>query len=375
LRSEHVARVMDADSIEGGPVYLVMELLEGRDFGALLREDGPLPIDVAVNYVVQACEAVAEAHALGIVHRDITVGNLFLTRGADGAPLVKVLDFGLSRIEGSDSRAHVTSANQVMGTPHYMSPEQMRSSRDADARSDIWALGVVLYTCLAGRVPFEGKYLTEVCAAVLSGAAPPLASLRPDVPEGLAEAIGRCMVLEPEERFQSVAELVSAIAPFGLKTSGLRVARVERVVARNDGERAADDRAETLPKRAAAARFAPRAPLRWSLALVGLAVTVAGLALLRRASIAGDRLPPPATSSPIAIESATPAVPPSNVVAAAPEASAQAAPAPPAQSQPRGALRLHQPAGGPRRVAAPPPPAVHPDRPKADEDLIMGLPH
>src|SRR5262249_32539577 len=158
-----------ADSTENGSAYLVMELLEGRDFAALLREQGPLPIPTAVDYVMQACDAVAEAHALGIVHRDIKSANLFLTHRADGTPLVKVLDFGLSKAERSPSQATLTKDDHVMGSPHFMSPEQMRSSREADARSDIWSLGVVLYTLLAGRVPFEGTFLTEVCAAVLSG--------------------------------------------------------------------------------------------------------------------------------------------------------------------------------------------------------------
>jgi serine/threonine-protein kinase len=368
LRSEHVARVMDADSIEGGAAYLVMELLDGRDFGAILKEDGPLPVDVAVDYLVQACEAVAEAHSQGIVHRDLKSANLFLTRGADGTPLVKVLDFGLSRVQGSGSRASLTSANQVVGTIHYMSPEQMRSARDVDARSDIWSLGVVLYSFVTGRVPFEGTYLTEVCAAVLSGSAPSIASLRPDVPAGLADVIGRCLRLEPDERFQSVAELAAALAPYGLLASGLRVARVERLIGRRADSTPALSRHPTSAPHNRAT-FSPRALRRWAFALIGVAAAVGTIALFRRASGAGDRSSAPPTPSIAATVAAPPPAPTETTFAVQSESSRVESPPPT-----RGPVR-RQPQSGTRRAATSTPATAPSGGARAEEHLILGLPH
>ncbi len=226
---------MDADTTASGAPFIVMELLEGRDLKTVLKDDGALPLETAVDYVLQACEAVAEAHAVGILHRDLKSDNLFVTRSPLGVPLVKVLDFGLSKIETAEPEAGLTSDNHVMGSPHFMSPEQMRSSRDVDARSDLWSLGVVLYTLLAGRVPFRGTYLTEVCSAVLSGDVVPLASLRPEVPPGLEEVIARCMRLEREERFQSAPELATALAPFGGPGGGARATKIAQLVAERRG--------------------------------------------------------------------------------------------------------------------------------------------
>jgi len=228
IRSEHVTRVMDAGTLEDGTVFLVFEHLTGRDLARVLREDGPLAIEDAVDYLTQACEAIAEAHALGIIHRDLKPANLFLTRAPDGAPFVKVLDFGLSKFNQSALSA-LTAENLVIGSPHFMSPEQMRSSRDADARSDIWALGVVLFGLLTGRVPFEGQFLPEVCAAILGGKPLSLLELRPDAPPELEAVILRCLRSKPEERIQSVAELAEALRPFTPAHGQARAARIARV--------------------------------------------------------------------------------------------------------------------------------------------------
>jgi len=228
IRSEHVARVMDAGALDDGTVFLVFEHLAGRDLARVLREDGPLAVADAVDYLTQACEAIAEAHALGIVHRDLKPANLFLTRATDGAPFVKVLDFGLSKFNQSALSA-LTAENHVIGSPHFMSPEQMRSSRDADARSDIWALGVVLFGLLTGRVPFEGQFLPEVCAAILGGKPLSLLELRPQVPIELEAVILHCLRAKPEDRFQSVAELAEALLPFTPVHGQARAARIARV--------------------------------------------------------------------------------------------------------------------------------------------------
>ena len=236
IRSEHVARVMDAGTLADGTVFLVFEHLTGRDLARVLREDGPQTVACAVDYLTQACEAIAEAHALGIVHRDLKPANLFLTRAPDGAPFVKVLDFGLSKFSQTAVTAltALTADNLVIGSPHFMSPEQMRSSRDADARSDIWALGVVLFGLLTGRVPFEGHFLTEVCAAILGGKPLSLRELRPETPPELEAVILRCLRPNPEHRPQSVAELVRALQPLIPAHGQARVARIARVA---DGAR------------------------------------------------------------------------------------------------------------------------------------------
>ncbi len=235
LRGTHVARVMDAGQLESGEAFLVMEYIEGRDLAAVLAQDGPLPVADAVDYLLQVCEGVAEAHAVGMIHRDLKPGNLFLTRAPDGSPLIKVLDFGLSKFTTSDSCTPLTADHHVIGSPHFMSPEQMRSSRDVDYRSDIWALGAVLFTLLSGQYPYRGRLLTEICIAVFSGDLQSLRALRPEVPAALAAVVERCLHTQPHERYDSVASLASALAPFAPPRALPRAGRVRRVL--NEGRR------------------------------------------------------------------------------------------------------------------------------------------
>jgi serine/threonine-protein kinase len=168
-----------------------------------------------VEYLIQACEAVAEAHGLGIVHRDLKPANLFLTRRLNGAPLVKVLDFGISKVINlSPTDPSLTKTSDVVGSPYYMAPEQVRSARDGDARTDIWALGVILYELLAGRVPFVATNVPQLCAKLLEEEPTPLIEVRSDVPPELSLVVSTCLRKRPEERFASVQDLVRAIAPF-----------------------------------------------------------------------------------------------------------------------------------------------------------------
>ena len=212
IDNDHVVRVYEVGQTESGAPFMVMEYLEGQDLGALVEASGPLPVGDAVVYFLQACSALKQAHAAGIVHRDLKPGNLFLTRAASGVPCLKVLDFGISKVRAFDRV--ISDANLVMGSPGYMSPEQMRATRDTDARSDIWALGASLYEVLTGRRPFHGATLSELLIAIhkASPASPSL--LRPEVPEGLATVVLTCLAKLPEDRYPDVDALAAALRPY-----------------------------------------------------------------------------------------------------------------------------------------------------------------
>lgn len=211
LRSRHTARVMDVDHTPDGVPYMVMEFLEGRDLDAELQARHALPLDEAVDYVLQAAGAMDEAHGLGIVHRDLKPSNIFIAREHDGRRVAKILDFGISKVS-NEGDAKLTSAEAVMGTAMYMAPEQVRSARNVDARADIWSLGVILYELLAGRAPFVGTP-TQVVAAIVMDDPEPLESLV-QVPPALAAIVSRCLTREPARRFQSVRELMAGLLPF-----------------------------------------------------------------------------------------------------------------------------------------------------------------
>jgi serine/threonine-protein kinase len=231
IESEHVARVIDVGTLETGAPYMVMEFLVGSDLSQVLRARGPLPIEEAVDYVLQACEAIAEAHAIGIVHRDLKPANLFLTQRKDGSALIKVLDFGISKAVGMEgSQPSMTATTAVMGSPQYMSPEQIRSSKNIDGRTDIWSLGMIAYELLAGRPAYESDTLTGLCAMIASDPPTPLRRHRADVPEPLEAVVMRCLAKDPAQRFQNVGELAIALLPFGSKASRLSVERTVRVI-------------------------------------------------------------------------------------------------------------------------------------------------
>ena len=234
IRGEHVARVIDVGAFEDGAPYMVMEHLDGRDLSALITERGALSPADAVDAVLQACEALAEAHALGIVHRDLKPANLFLTRRPDGTPSVKVLDFGISKVtNASASDNAMTKTSAIMGSPLYMSPEQMTASRDVDARTDIWAIGVVLYELLAGRAPFRAETLPEICGLILTSVPPAIRDFSPSTPELLQSAVLRCLEKDRSRRYQSVSELALAIAPFGSRATSRSVERISRILGAN----------------------------------------------------------------------------------------------------------------------------------------------
>jgi eukaryotic-like serine/threonine-protein kinase len=226
LRSQHVARVIDVGTLENDAPYIVMEFLEGGDLAAVLKEQGPLSFADAVEYVLQTCEAAGEAHAAGIVHRDLKPANLFLTVDVGGAPCIKVLDFGISKVAGTE----LTLTDQALGSPMYMSPEQMNSSKHIDARSDVWSLGTILYKLVAGQAPYQADTVEQLCMRVLLGQPTPLAEFRSDAPPGLEAVILRCLQRDRDQRMRNVAELAAALAPYAPARARAYPERVARAL-------------------------------------------------------------------------------------------------------------------------------------------------
>ncbi|HEX4512999.1 MAG TPA: serine/threonine-protein kinase [Polyangiaceae bacterium] len=232
LKSEHVAKVTDVGKTEDGIPYMVMELLNGRDLAQTISESGPLPIQEAVDYLIQACEGVGEAHARGIVHRDLKPENLFVVQ-RDGWAVVKVLDFGISKaVLVGPSSVDLSSNNttNIMGSPYYMSPEQLRSTRSVDHRADIWSLGVVLFELLTGLTIFdETKEFTELVADILETPHRKLCMFRPDAPLGLEAVIDKCLEKDRTKRFQNVAELAVALLPYGPRRARITAERTTSI--------------------------------------------------------------------------------------------------------------------------------------------------
>ena len=383
LSSEHVVAIKDVDTLPDGTPFLVMEYLEGADLGGVVQQRGPLPIEDAADYVLQACHAVAEAHANGIVHRDLKPANLFLTRRADGAPLVKVLDFGIAKIAGPELARDLTSTSQYMGSPSYMSPEQVRSAKRVDARTDLWALGVILYELLTASLPFDGESAGDMLVKISTE--PPCPFAPPVAVPGVEAIILRCLEKEPERRYRDVAELAAALAPFAGVTGRARAEAVARVAGRalppvlpampaapplaarlpvtvtTLGSSAGSSMRSIAPSHAGASR-----PRSWltiaavALVILGGAATFGYLRVapeLRPAArpVVSPAPPPEAEAAPQAARAAAPAAPdPAPPPTADPASDPRATAVPPA------------PANDPRATAAPPaPPAIDPPAPDA----------
>jgi serine/threonine-protein kinase len=231
LQGEHIARVFDVGTTDEGIPFMVMEFLSGQDLQQILETNGPLPVRDAVDHVLQALEAVAEAHAAGVVHRDLKPSNLFLATRPDGSRIIKVLDFGISRGQGLDTPTDgqvLTATKQVMGSPGYMSPEQMTRPRGVDGRTDIWSIGVVLYALLTGEQPFQGETVAAVMASILHDPLPRVRAKRSDVPAALERVIERCLERDVTVRYATVAQVARALAPLGSERARLSVESVER---------------------------------------------------------------------------------------------------------------------------------------------------
>lgn len=294
LKSEHVARVSDVGTMADGAPYMVMEYLDGRDLDAMVESGEEVSVEDAVDYVLQACEALAEVHGLGIVHRDLKPANLFLTKGADGLPCVKLIDFGISRTDSplaSKDLQKLTQPDTVMGSPRYMSPEQMESAGKADSRSDIYGTGAVLYELLTHKCPHEGETFLDIYAAATLGPPAPPSSLRSGVPHDLDAVILRCLRIDPNERFADTAELAVALAPFGPDGSMARAEAIARILeaARSRTHNSASNEAVTskdegsfVRKRASSAHAVRQRRIR-NFGLVAAVIAFAGLAVGGRA--------------------------------------------------------------------------------------------
>ncbi len=318
ITSEHAARIQDVAETEDGLPFIVMELLEGTDLDRLLAQRGRLPVSEAVGYVIQACDAVAEAHAAGIVHRDLKPSNLFLAERPNGDRIVKVLDFGISksilRGEGTPEKTSLTAPNTLLGSPQYMSPEQVRNAKDVDLRSDVWALGVILQELVTGAPPFESASAPELYALILSAAPSPLRNLAPEAPAGLGDVVTRCLVKEVEGRIGSVAELALALRPFAPAESEPILQRLSRSALRG----AESGRVSAPPASRVAGAFAPtveaggRRNLRRTVfAVLASALVAAGVLVYVRSSASRPpQMASPPPSAPIAPAKIAPVDPP-----------------------------------------------------------------
>lgn len=359
IRSEHVVRVTDVGTGESGMPFIAMELLEGEDLEAAVR-DKPMPVELAVDCVLEAAEALAEAHAAGIIHRDIKPANLWLARRSDGSAHVKVLDFGISKQAKSDARATtgLTQTQSVFGSPTYMSPEQIRSAKHVDFRTDVWSLAIVLFELLCGRRPFEGETVSAMLAAIAADHPIPIRTYDPNIPEEIEELILQCLkkdaidrptlpelaaVLRPyasrsgqlvADRIASLEPAPSVIAPVGTSSANIRPrgnppsgpitgrAASRRAVDRTDGQLGMTNPSRE-PRRGSASRGAYA--IAGSILIVGIGAL--GYALFAqpssapRATTARPATPPPPPPPPPSVSAASSSAPPPASETAAPPAS------------------------------------------------------
>jgi serine/threonine-protein kinase len=290
VRSEYVARVHDVGTLEGGVPYIVMEHLAGRDLGQLIKA-GVIPIDEACEMALQACEALAEVHAAGIVHRDLKPSNLFVTRRADGSPAVKLLDFGISKLtagqDDSSADPGLTATATIMGSPSYMSPEQLKSTKEVDPRTDVWSLGAVLYEAITGKQAFRGESVPQLIAMIASEDPVRPSLVREGVPAELERAVLRCLDKDPGTRIPLV-DLAGALAHYAPEraksslerieaTIGARSSRSHVSIAQPEGELTAPLANSRRPRSAPPSGRDPRRARAGSGAFVVLVLAAGGL--------------------------------------------------------------------------------------------------
>jgi serine/threonine-protein kinase len=230
IKSEHVARVTDVGVLADGTPYLVMEYLEGEDLAGWIRSRGALDLDQAVEFLLQACEAIAEAHALGIVHRDLKPANLFVTLRADGLFAIKVLDFGISKAPKGTQTTNETRMTGAVGSPSYMSPEQLATPGQVDARADIWALGVTFFEMLTAKMPFDAEVTALLSGQILRDPPRSLRELVAEAPDGVEAIINKCLEKDPANRYANVAQFARALVPFGPERAAASAQRAWRTM-------------------------------------------------------------------------------------------------------------------------------------------------
>jgi serine/threonine-protein kinase len=319
LESEHVVAAVDFGIAEDGAPFIVMEYLVGESLTSLVEREGRLPVERAADLVTQAARGIQVAHAAGIIHRDLKPQNLFLCRREDGTDLVKVLDFGVAKLQAAGELNAATLTGAMVGTVAYMSPEQARGDKDVGTRSDVYALGAILYELCTGRKPHPGDSPNAILHHIATQPAVPLASVGPELPPAFVELVSRALAADPEGRPASAEALAEALAPFAERKTW-PAPRLEDSGASRTGSPAPSPRAPVRP------RGRPRAwvPLAVGAAAVGLV----GAGLLRHRSpvgpapveLAAPQPPPPASSRPPATTgvafaastpaAATPAIPP-----------------------------------------------------------------
>jgi serine/threonine-protein kinase len=376
IKSEHIARVIDVGKLDNGSPYMVMEYLEGGDLSGMLAKSGKLPVEQAVDFILQASEAIAEAHALGIVHRDLKPANLFCIRRRDGQLCIKVLDFGISKVTraGSHPDMSMTKTTAVIGSPVYMSPEQMQSSKGVDLRTDIWSMGVILYELVTGRLPFNGDTVTELAIRIATEPAPPMTDIPPGMPEGLEPVVLRCLEKQRERRYQDMGELATALLPFGSQRARAMVERIRAIVGNPSpdasGPLPPSPMANTTSKAHAtdAGWQSEPTPKKGNKAVlgiaagVGLAVAIAGVVLVTRkgpepAAPAVAAAPATTSAAPLALPAAAVTLTPPADTASAAVAAATSASAAPAAPPAPAAAPVVRPAT-PSRPATPAAPAA-----------------
>lgn len=368
LEHPNLAAVTDFGYADDGAPYLVLDYLEGQDCAKLLRREGCLSVSRAANIVVQACRGLAIAHKTAIIHRDLKPENLFVTDAGDGTDLIKVLDFGIAKLRASDASV-VTGTGATFGTAYYMSPEQARGAGEVDPRTDVWSLGIVLYELLSGRKPFEGEQFLQIIYQILSADPIPLATLRPDLPPALVEAVESALKKDVAERSPSVLTLAEALAPFaGSRTAQESTPRAAAMAPTLPTP--ATSFGELAPGLEAPRSRLPKAGRRSTLKVaLGLAAVIVLIAV-----VASLRIRHPVERAQSTTSFTTPSPRPEPAPTSLPPPATAAVPAPPAsaapivrtvfeRSEPKSTRRTIHAASKPNPIATPAPPAPNPAPP------------